>query len=93
VARLPRDAGVRYLSDPALAPVLDPPSRLMVIQPGMPDGPPDAGPGAALKALGFRYVLVNRALASEATLGYVRRLEPITLVAEDAEYRLYRLGR
>jgi hypothetical protein len=93
VARLPRDAEVRYLSDPALAPVLDPPSRLMVIQAGMTDGPLDAGPAAALRTLGFRYVLVNRALASEAALAYVRRLQPITLVAEDPEYILYRLTR
>jgi hypothetical protein len=93
VARLPRDAGVRYLSDPALAPVLDPPSRVMVIQAGMPDGPLDAGPAAALTTLGFRYVLVNRTLASEAALGYVRRLQPVTLVAEDPGYILYRLGR
>ena len=80
VARLPRDTEVRYLRDPALAPFLDPTS-------------PDPGPGAALTALGFRYVLVNRALASEAVLGQVRRLKPVTLVAEDAEYTLYRLER
>ena len=79
VARLPRHAGDRYLRDPALAPFLDPSST--------------AGPGASLTTLGFRYLLVNRALASEAALGQVRRLQAVTLVAEDAEFTLYRLER
>ena len=59
----------------------------------MAGDPPDPGPGAALMNLGFRYVLVNRALASEPALAYVRRLQPVTRVAEDPEYILYRLGR
>ena len=79
VARLPRDAAARYLRQPALAPLLE----------RSPD--PIGEDTGALTALGFRYLLVSRALASEGAQASIRRVQSISLVAEDADYTLYRL--
>jgi hypothetical protein len=79
VARLPRDAAARYLREPALAPLLE-------LSPN-----PIGEDARALTALGFRYVLVNRALASAAAQESIRRIRSVSLVTEDAGYTLYRL--
>lgn len=81
VARLPRDAAARYLREPALAPLLERSSN------------PIGGDARALTALGFRYVLVNRTLASADAQDSLRRIPSVSLVAEDAGYTLYRLTR
>jgi hypothetical protein len=79
VARLPRDAAARYRQEPALAPLLE-------------LAPNPIGPDArALTALGFRYVLVNRALASASAQASIRRSPSVALVTEDAGYTLYRM--
>lgn len=90
VARLPRDINERYRQMPVIGPLLQ-------LSNGEPSTPRtvnvDRTAAATLTKEGFRYVVLNRGLASHEVQQYIERLLAVAPIAEDGDYTVYALER
>jgi hypothetical protein len=88
VARLPRDIAERYRQMPVLGTLLRLSSGERLAN---SERDHDRMAAAMLARDGFRYLVVNRQLASEETQRVIREMMTTAPVSEDAEYTLYAL--